>query len=89
MPQLNIPLQPITSTQISGVGYDKASQTLAVRFAKGGAVYHYAGVSPGIFEGLLTAKSPGQYMRANVLNRFNFTRQQEGDSNADSDQAGR
>lgn len=89
MGQITIPMRPVTSTQISQVGYDPATQTLAVQFAKGNSVYHYAGVSQGTFEDLLAAKSPGRFLQANVIGKFQFNKLNTGESDADSDKASR
>lgn len=50
-----------TSSNVEATGYDAASSTLAVQY-KGGAVYHYEGVTPGFAEDLAAAKSVGAYI---------------------------
>lgn len=62
---------PVSSTQISSVGYDKTTQTLEVEFARGG-VYQYFDVSEGIYESLLHADSIGRHFHAQIRGVFNF-----------------
>jgi KTSC domain len=51
---------PVTSTDLSQIGYDHETATLRVYFLKGG-IYDYQGVPQDIYEGLLAAGSKGQY----------------------------
>lgn len=61
-----IPTTPVKSSQLAAVGYDRASETLAIRF-KGrsdgtpGALYHYSNVSPSVHKSLLEAESVGSF----------------------------
>ncbi len=57
--------QPVSSSNISSVGYDERTQTLEVEFHSR-AVYQYYGVPTAIFHGLLTAPSVGSYFAVNV-----------------------
>ena len=44
-PRPPIALVPVTSNQVKAIGYDEATQTLAVAFTRGtGAIYHYPNV---------------------------------------------
>ncbi|CAN7340451.1 KTSC domain-containing protein [Acidovorax sp. LjRoot74] len=59
-PYTPIPLTPVQSNQIGAIGYDAATQTLAVCFARGaGAIYHYPGVSPELHAEFMAADSKG------------------------------
>jgi hypothetical protein len=55
----------VSSSTVSAVGYDEASNTLGVRFLNG-TEYHYFGVPQDVFEGLRSATSVGQYFDQNV-----------------------
>lgn len=57
--------QPVSSSNISSVGYDERTQTLEVEFHSR-AVYQYYGVPSAIFHGLLTASSVGSFFAVNV-----------------------
>jgi hypothetical protein len=51
---------PVSSTQLTSIGYDDASSTLEVEFRKGG-VYRYFGVSAQTYRQLIAAQSIGTY----------------------------
>ena len=51
---------PVSSTQLTSVGYEAATFTLEVEFRKGG-VYQYLGVSAEIHQQLMTAASIGTF----------------------------
>ncbi|MEA2880614.1 MAG: hypothetical protein QOF14_5810 [Hyphomicrobiales bacterium] len=51
----------VSSTSISAVGYDDASNTLGIRFING-TEYHYFGVPQDVFEGAKSAPSVGRYV---------------------------
>lgn len=55
----------VSSSHVSQVGYDPESNTLGVRFNDGGE-YHYYNVPIGVFNGLRSASSVGQYFDQNV-----------------------
>jgi hypothetical protein len=63
--------QPVTSSNISSVGYDKATQVLEIEF-KGGSVYQYFDVPETIYNGLLAASSVGSYFHAHIKNVYQF-----------------
>lgn len=74
-----IPLAPVVSGMADGLGYDPATSTLAVRFAKGGQVYHYAGVPADVHDVLVRANatdgaSVGKALREQVLGRYLATK---------------
>lgn len=61
-----VTLLPVDSSQISHIGHDPNTNTLAIRFqpkAEGGAgsLYHYANVDTAMFGDFRTAKSLGSY----------------------------
>jgi len=66
---LTIAIQPVKSTNVSGIGYDAPSGTLEVHFANGGK-YRYTGVTQEVFDGFLKAPSPGGYFASVVRGKF-------------------
>lgn len=71
--ELSIPLSPVVSSNIAAVGYDLATQTLAVQFKHGAKVYHYANVPPDVHEEMGKAESIGKFIGAHVVKKFDFT----------------
>lgn len=55
----------VSSSTIRSIGYDSSSQTLEVEF-RDGRIYHYFGVPEGVYLGLMSAPSKGQFLDANV-----------------------
>jgi hypothetical protein len=70
---MKITLHPIKSSQISQVGYDATTNTLAVKFSNGGKVYHYAGVPKTVYDGFSDNGSAGKFFSGNVRNKFAHT----------------
>lgn len=64
---------PVSSSNLSSVGYDSLTQTLEIAFHHGG-IYQYSGVPESIYHGLMNASSKGQYHHANVKNSFPYRR---------------
>jgi len=60
-----IPLSPVTSSQIESVGYDAESQTLAVKFKHSGT-YHYPNFPAEKHAEFLAAESIGKYFQINI-----------------------
>jgi hypothetical protein len=61
-PRPFIALEPVESNQVGAIGYDEATQTLAVQFRRGArAIYHYPNVSRETFEAFRGAESIGTY----------------------------
>jgi hypothetical protein len=56
---------PVSSSNISSIGYDPRSQTLEVEFHNG-SVYQYSGVPAVIHQGLMDASSHGHFLDAYV-----------------------
>lgn len=46
---------------------------MSVKF-RGGSIYHYDEVPVDIHDGILSADSPGQYLRANIVGTFGHTK---------------
>ncbi len=62
-----IALEPVKSSQVKAIGYDAATQTLAVTFARGaGAIYHYPNVKPETYEAFRQAGSIGKFFGEHI-----------------------
>jgi hypothetical protein len=68
-PKREIPRTAVTSSNIVSVGYDAATQQLAVEF-KTGLVYHYADVPASVADDFEQAESKGKFYVANVKGKF-------------------
>lgn len=61
-PRPPIALEPVESRQVKAIGYDEATQTLAVTFSRGpGAIYHYPGVTLETYLAFREAESIGTF----------------------------
>lgn len=66
-PRPAIALVPVTSNQVAAIGYDEATQTLAVAFTRGtGTIYHYPGVKAETHADFLKAESIGKFFGAHI-----------------------
>lgn len=62
-----IALVAVESNQVGAIGYDEATQTLAVQFKRGArAIYHYPGVKRETFEAFKGAESIGTYFGQHI-----------------------
>lgn len=64
---------PVKSSNIREVGYDQDSNILEILFVDGG-LYRYFDVPLTVYEGILSAISPGKYFHANVLKVYRCVR---------------
>lgn len=65
-PRPPIALTPVESNQIGSIGYDEATQTLAVQFKRGArAIYHYPGVTAQQWADFQAAESKGTHFGQN------------------------
>lgn len=71
--KVSVPMYPVSSSQISYIGYDKDKQILYVTF-NNGTTYQYQDVSVEIFEKLKNASSIGKYFNANIRDLFNSSK---------------
>ena len=75
-----IALAPVESSQIHSIGHDAATNTLAVRFKRGGqpaGLYHYSGVTADDFNAFKGAKSIGAHFGKHIkpaTDKYPFTR---------------
>ena len=66
-PYTPIPMAPVTSNQVAAIGYDAATQTLAVTFTRGaGAIYHYPDVTPETHAKFVSAESIGSFFGQHI-----------------------
>jgi hypothetical protein len=68
-----IEMYPVSSSNISEVGYDTSNETVLVRFLNN-ALYAYKGVPETTFEELRTAPSVGSYINRNFKNVYPYER---------------
>lgn len=70
-----IDLRQVESNQVGAIGYDDATQTLAVQFKRGArAIYHYPNVKRETFDAFKGAESIGnffaQHLKALPFDKF-------------------
>lgn len=64
-----IALEPVESSQVDAIGYDDATQTLAVQFKRGArAIYHYPDVTRETFEAFKAAPSISVFFGQHIKN---------------------
>ncbi len=61
------------SSQIESIGHDLATNTLSVKFLKGGT-YHYHDVNQGAFDELMKADSIGSHLHKHVKSKCKCTK---------------
>lgn len=60
-----VEMKPVSSSNVSAVGYEEATQTLYVTF-NGGGTYSYDGVPKEKYLSLLSAPSIGKFINSNI-----------------------
>ncbi len=65
--------KPVSSSNISSIGYDSNSQTLEIEFNTGG-IYQYYGVNQDLFNGLMSASSHGSFFHENIRGKYGDTK---------------
>ncbi len=63
----------VSSSNVSSIGYDAASQTLEVEF-KDGSVYQYYNVPNGVYDAFMSAPSKGQFLAYQIKNVYPYSR---------------
>ncbi|AVP02534.1 MULTISPECIES: KTSC domain-containing protein [Enterobacter cloacae complex] len=63
----------VSSSNISSIGYDAASETLEIEFLNS-SIYQYYGVPSFLYENLMKESSKGQFFNAYIRNAFPFSR---------------
>ena len=66
-------MQPVSSSNITAVGYDAVNLMVYVQFLNG-LTYAYKGVPEHEFENLRTAPSVGSYLNRNYKNVYPYER---------------
>jgi hypothetical protein len=59
----------LNSSAILGADCDFWSQVLTIQFSSGG-VYDFHGVPESVFQGLISASSPGSYYNQHIRGRY-------------------
>lgn len=57
---------PVTSSQISAIGYNKETQQMRTRFIYGDSLYEYEGIPESVFDAVLHAPSVGSVFNATI-----------------------
>lgn len=65
---------PVKSSNVTSVGFDPETGTMAVEY-KDGSVYHYHNVEPDKHEALVSSKSVGGYIHANIKGNYKHSKQ--------------
>ncbi len=60
---------PVSSSQIASVGFDRENKVLEVEFHNGG-VYHYEGVPEDMADAFVKAPSMGQFLHQHIKDKF-------------------
>lgn len=66
-------MQAVTSSNISAIGYDAQTKTLAISFTNG-TMYNYHGVPVETWNGLESASSKGAYFAQNIKKMYSATK---------------
>ena len=61
--------EPVSSSSLASVGYDRGSETLEVEFLNGG-IYEYYNVPEFMHERLMQASSIGGFFNAEIKNGY-------------------
>ncbi len=67
---------PIQSSLLASAGYDPATQTMEIRFARGG-LYSYTDVSPEQFAAFQAAESKGKHFLGQIKGNHEFRKIEE------------
>ncbi len=62
---------PVSSSNLSSVGYDESNQVLEIEF-HGGRVYQYFDVPKRIHQELMSANSHGKYFHRNIEDKYRY-----------------
>lgn len=71
MALFDLEMIPVSSSNLSEVGYDPQTNTLRISF-KSGSMYDYFGVSQDVYENLMSADSLGSYHYYNIRMVFSY-----------------
>ena len=68
---MNVKLNPVESSNIAAVGYDRERSLLFIRFVKGGT-YQYDSVPIQVYVDLMNADSVGKFFHANIRHVYAY-----------------
>jgi hypothetical protein len=63
--------KPVSSSNLSSVGYDEVSHILEIEFHSGG-IYQYSGVPEGVYRQLMSASSHGSFFAQNIKDVYPY-----------------
>ena len=69
-------MMPVSSSNISAVGYDGQTRTLTIEFKSGGR-HAYADVPAELHKAMMAAESVGKFFHANIKSAFQSSRVEE------------
>lgn len=64
---------PVTSTNVSEIGYDEERRILEIVFSSGG-IYQYFEVPPQVYQELMNSGSIGQYLNSAIKGAYRYAR---------------
>ena len=67
----NVEMKPVSSSNVSSVGYDADQARLYVEFTSG-ATYLYRGVERETYNALLAAESIGKFLAAQIKGKYAY-----------------
>jgi hypothetical protein len=65
--------EPVGSSNVASIGYDREAETLEVEFLNG-SIYQYYNVGADLYEQLMAAPSKGQFLNTYIRNAFAYSR---------------
>lgn len=65
--------QPVSSSNISSIGYDQNTNVLEIEFIAG-TIYQYFDVPEYVWRGLMEAASHGSFFTQHIKNVYSYTR---------------
>lgn len=65
--------KPVSSSNISSIGYDPESRSLEIEFHSGG-VYQYFNVPESVYNALMSASSHGSYFHHHIKDQYRWTK---------------
>ena len=68
-------MSPVESSHIKAVGYDEATNTLAIEFSQ--ATYEYYNVPKIVYDELMNALSKGSYIATRIAKAYNYSKIKE------------
>lgn len=63
-------MQPVSSSNISAIGYESSTRTLRIQFHSG--TYDYYDVPESVYQELMSASSHGKYLAAHVKGSYRY-----------------